>query len=79
MTESFAQRTLLLPVLDTVSLVDARAEIGGIAAEGDLERCQELVHTGQQRLRPVNQGSASGERKGAQNYAYGVAVAATAG
>ena len=51
MTESFAQRTLLLPVLDTVSLVDARAEIGGIAAEGDLEARQELVHAREQALR----------------------------
>ena len=29
--------TLLLPILDTVELVHARTEVGGVAAERDLE------------------------------------------
>ena len=47
------RRTLLLTVLDTVKLVHARPVVGRVAAERDLERGEELVHTGEQRLRPV--------------------------
>lgn len=42
--------TLLLLILHTVELVDPRAEVCRVAAERDLERGKELVHTGQQRL-----------------------------
>ena len=48
-----AKRTLLLTVLDGVELVDARAEVGRVTTEGDLERGQELVHTSQEGLWPV--------------------------
>ncbi len=41
---------LLLLVLDGIHLVDAGAEVGGVATEGDVQLLQEGVHAGDQGL-----------------------------
>lgn len=46
-------RGLLQAVEHGVELVDARAEVAGVAAEGDLEHAQELVHAVDEALRRV--------------------------
>ena len=43
-------RTLLFSVLDRVEFVYSGTEVGGITTEGDFERSQEFVHTGQEGL-----------------------------
>jgi hypothetical protein len=50
--------TLLLLVFQRVELVDTGTEVGGITTEGDIERLEELVHSGQKTLGPVNVSSA---------------------
>ena len=49
--EEVVARRLLLFVLNGRELVDARAEVGRVTAERDLERREERVHASQQRLR----------------------------
>lgn len=51
LTEKCYELTLLLSVLDTVELVDARTEVRRITPERDLERREKLVHAGEERLR----------------------------
>lgn len=36
--------TLLLPVFNTVELVDPRSEIGRVTSKGDFKGCQESIH-----------------------------------
>ena len=72
------QLTLLLPVLHTLRLVDSRSEVCRVTSEGDLERCQELVHASKQRLRPDGQLLVR-TRVAPAGGAYGVAVADIAG
>ena len=46
----------MLSVLDRLVLVDPRAVVGRVTAEGDVELLEELVHPGEQRLRRVRGG-----------------------
>ena len=45
-------RGFLLAVLDRVELVDARAMVGWVATESDMEVAQKGIHSGHERLRP---------------------------